>query len=116
MVVLHHPHLQHPLHLHPHLQVLQVLDVDHLNGKEMDIAMMKTTMMVAIMMVEIVVVMMCSQITVMIVTALIPMKDHQMKMIFVHLKIHAEQIKEIVILMKNAKKISYVEQIIVQIH
>merc|ERR1712183_522105 len=71
VVVLHHPHLQHPLHLHPHLQVLQVLDVDHLNGKEMDTAMMKTTMMVAIMMVEIVAVTMSTRHIVLTVNVLI---------------------------------------------
>merc|ERR1712218_351806 len=41
------------LHLHPHLPVLQVMDVDHLNGREMATVMMKTTMTAATMMVEI---------------------------------------------------------------
>merc|ERR1711879_416244 len=51
---LHHPPLLAHLHPHPHLPVLQVMDVDLPNGKEMDIVMMKTTMTAVTMMVEIV--------------------------------------------------------------
>merc|ERR1712183_813070 len=113
VVVLHHPHLQHPLHLHPHLQVLQVLDVDHLNGKEMDTAMMKTTMMFAIMMVEIVAVMMSTHNTVLPVNVLI-LNLETMMMTIVKTPnpqhgVRTEEIRENVankILLTNVKKLA----------
>jgi hypothetical protein len=63
--------LHHHLPLLPPLPVLQVMIVDLLNGKEMIIATMKTTMMVAIMMVEIVAVTMSTPNTVLPVNVLI---------------------------------------------
>jgi len=115
VVVLHHPHLQHPLHLHPHLQVLQVLDVDLLNGKEMDTAMTKTTMMVAIMMVEIVAVMMSTPNTVLPVNVLI-LNLETMTMMMMIVKtpnpqhgVRTEEIRENVankILLTNVKKLA----------
>jgi hypothetical protein len=75
-----HPHLPHHLPLLPPLQVLQVMIVDLLNGKEMIIATTKTTMMVAIMMVEIVAVTMSTPNTVLPVNVLILILEMVMMM------------------------------------
>ena len=75
-----HPHLPHHLPLLPPLQVLQVMIVDLLNGKEMTTAMMKTTMTVAIMMVEIVAVTMSTPNTVLPVNVLIMILEMVMMM------------------------------------
>merc|ERR550539_1690647 len=100
---------------HPPLQVLQALDVDLLNGKEMDTAMTKTTMTVVIMMVEIVVVMMSTPNTVLHVNVLI-LNLETMTMMMTIVKtpnpqhgVRTEEIRENVankILLTNAKKLA----------